>query len=546
MGAPGVTSRSPHSYSCLLSSSKLSGDAARSARWAIHGARVYTLDPALPAAEAVAIEGERIAAVGSSVQVRAALPGVSELDLGGGAALFPGLTDCHGHLLDLGDALSGLDLSKARDPQDLAAAVSKAAQSPGWIVGRGWDESGFPERALPDRALLDAAAPGRLVYLERTDGHAALVSSSALGAAGLAESSDPPGGRIQRRADGAPTGVLIDSAAERVRALITRPRPEVLEARLAAAARRCVELGLTCVHDAGTDTASYAALERLARRGELPLRVRAMARAAGADASEVRRCGPRGEGLLTLACAKLFLDGALGSRGAALLQDYADDPGNRGLLQAGDELAGSLAEWMRAGFQVALHAIGDRANALALDALERCRRALPPGDRRPRIEHAQVLRAEDLPRFARLGAVASMQPGHAVGDARWAKDRLGPERLRFAYAWRALLDAGAAVAFGSDFPIESPDPLLGICAACAPQGEGSASPAPLEPAEALAAYTAGAAWASFEESEAGRVAAGFRADLSAFSSDPMAAAPGERSKARAVLTVVEGRVVFSG
>jgi hypothetical protein len=521
-------------------------------RLLIAGALVRTGDPARPSVEAIGLEADRVAALGSAREVRARLPGAREIHLPG-ATLLPGLSDSHGHLLDLGQSLALLDLSGLSDPAQLASAVAvAAAEVPEWILGRGWDQSRYPGGAFPDRALLDAAAPGRRVFLERIDGHAALVSSRVLSDAGLLDIADPPGGRILRRADGSPTGVLVDAALEPARSLIPAPAPEALEQLLLAAAQRCAALGLTCVHDAGLDFDSLEALDRLAARGALPVRVYAMIRATDPRAARVRALGPRVGERLTLRCAKLFLDGALGSRGAALFDDYSDEPGNRGLLLCGGELTLALAAWMRAGFQVALHAIGDRANALALDALEQSLGSLPEADRadrRPRLEHAQVLRPMDLPRLVRLGAVASMQPTHATSDMGWAGARLGPQRLRGAYAWRSLLEAGAVLAFGSDFPIETPDPLRGIFAACARQDAGGGPVGGFLPeerltrAQAIAAYTSGPAWAAFDEARGGRLCEGSRADLSAFSVDLLDAPASELLSARAVLTVVGGRVV---
>jgi predicted amidohydrolase YtcJ len=310
-----------------------------------------------------------------------------------------------------------------------------------------------------------------------------------------------------------------------------------LESMLSQAARRCAAVGLTGVHDAGTDVEVFRCLERLAARDELPVRVYGMLHRADPKYGDSLEHGPIVGERLWLRCAKFFLDGALGSRGAALFEDYSDEPGNRGLLTGPEDLAGALVAAMSRGFQVACHAIGDRANAQALDAIAEAQRRTGRRDLRPRIEHAQVLRAEDLPRFAREGIIASLQPAHAGSDAAWAGKRLGPERLLCAYPLKALRAAGAALAFGSDFPIEDVDPLRGLRAACE---LGS-----LSSLEALEIFTRGAAFASFREGESGSLAVGKLADLTALDRDVIGE-PGALGEARARFTMVAGETSFGG
>jgi hypothetical protein len=486
------------------------------------GARVWTMDPARPYAEAVAWRGNRIVAVGSEAEARAAAPRAEVLRVEGGLVV-PGLTDAHGHLESLGRALTTVDLVGTRSYDEVVARVREAAAraAPGaWVRGRGWDQNDWESKEFPHHAALSAAAPDRPVYLTRIDGHAVLVNARAMELAGVSAATlDPAGGRVLRGTDGKPTGVLIDNAVD----LVKPPEPtrEERQALLRAAFQRCVSVGLTGVHDAGMEAETLEALRAL----DAPVRVYAML-LAGEDLS----APPREDGAV-----KIYADGALGSRGAWLFEDYSDDAGNRGLqLVNGVKLRAQVEHAARSGRQVAVHAIGDRANAEALDAFL----AAPVPLRRPRIEHAQVVRREDVEKFTRAGAVASMQPMHAASDMPWAPARLGPERIRGAYAWRWFLEAGVPLAFGSDFPVESPDPRLGIHAAMTARPEHA-----LSAEEAVRAFTSGAAYARFAEDRLGRVAPGYLADFTVFASEPRNA--GEWLTVKLAYTFVDGVVRWS-
>jgi predicted amidohydrolase YtcJ len=464
----------------------------------------------------------------------------------GGAALFPGITDAHGHLSGLGEALRQLDLSQAHSPEEVARRVARCARelpAEAWILGRGWDQESFPDRRFPEKAILDVAAPGHLVFLERVDGHAAWVSSTVLARAGINSNGlaiDPNAGRILRDVHGEPTGVLIGAAMDLAKKQIARPTRAELDRLMLAATERCASLGITQVHDAGLDLDAFEALERLAREQRLPIRVYAMEWSGDPRLDQVLARGPVRslcQGMLALCAIKVLLDGALGSRGAALNAGYCDEPMNRGLLAEPEKLFDRVRDWAGRGFQVAIHAIGDQANALALDALERVGRP----DLRPRIEHAQVLRPGDVDRFGRLGIIASMQPAHWLTDSAWAERRLGAQRLRGAYAWRPIERSGGVLVFGSDFPVADANPLLGLLAATSRPDRRDC----LSRLEALRAYTAGAAFASFTEAEAGRIVPGMRADLTAFTQNVLESLPEELLQIRPVLAVVAGRTVFS-
>ncbi|MFT3776594.1 MAG: amidohydrolase [Minicystis sp.] len=362
--------------------------------------------------------------------------------------------------------------------------------------------------------------------LERIDGHALWLNAAALKAAGIGKTTpDPPGGKIVRDAAGEPTGVLVDRAMNLAERSMPGAPPNVRARRIEKAAALAVSLGLTGVHEMGIDDETVAVYRTLAREGKLPLRVYAYLAGTGrVDSLPARKPDKDADGtaMFVLRGVKLFADGALGSRGAALLAPYDDDPGNTGLvITPPEELARAAKIAAQSGFQLAVHAIGDRANRSVLDAFAAAG-AGPGKDLRFRVEHAQIVAPEDIPRFAALGAVASMQPTHATSDMPWAEARVGPKRIRGAYAWRSILATGAHVAFGSDFPVEETSPMLGLYAAVTRQDDQGRPPGGWQPQErvtleeALRAFTGEAAWASFTEAHRGAIAPGFVADLTVF------------------------------
>ncbi|BDG06660.1 amidohydrolase [Anaeromyxobacter oryzae] len=517
---------------------------------------IHTLDPARPLAGAALLRDGRIACLGSEAECAArATPGAPRLALGAGCAI-PGLVDAHGHVFWLGRAALEVSCAGAASAEACAAlAAERARSTPAgrWIRGRGWDQNRWPGAAFPDAELLSRAVPGHPVFLTRVDGHMAWVNGAALEAAGIgAGTADPPGGRIARDAAGRPTGLLVDTAMDLVLRTLPRPAPAEREEALLAGLRALASLGLTGVHDAGCEPDVLDAYRRLAAADRLPLRVYAMidgtvplpelerALAAWRETPEV--------GLLEVRAVKLYADGALGSRGAALLDDYADDPGNRGLLlEPLEALRAKLVAVVRAGFQPAIHAIGDRANREVLHALREAgeaARAL-----RPRIEHLQILQASDLPVLAATGAIASMQPVHATSDGPWVAARLGAgtSRLAGAYAWRSVSRAGAVLAFGSDFPVEAPDPRAGLHAAETRRTADGTLFQPEEAVsrlEALRAFTAGAAYAAFAEGRRGTLREGLDADLTLFGEDVLAVPPEALPHLTVTHTIVGGRIAF--
>ena len=534
---------------------------------------IHTLDPARPRAEALLARDGRVVCLGSEQECRReARPGATVLGTGGGCAL-PGLADAHGHVVWHARGLEEVDCRGARSAAECAARVAAhaAAQGPAsstpgaggpaaarWIRGRGWDETRWDDPAPPRAALLDAAAPGWAVALERVDGHALWASTAALAQAGIGPGTpDPPGGRIARDASGRPAGLLVERAQEAVLSCLPAPSVAELMALIERGLADLARLGLTSVHDAGCTSSVLRAYGRLASAGALPLRVYAMidgTQAEGPFTAELARWTDEpGQGRLTVRAVKLFADGALGSRGAALLEPYADAPGERGLLLfPPGALRGRLARVLRAGFQPAVHAIGDAANRAVMEALASLAGELPVRALRPRLEHLQLVRPEDLPLLAASGAVASMQPVHAVSDAPWVAARLGEgsRALAGAYAWRQVLAAGVRLALGSDFPVESPDPRLGLHAAVTRRPAGAAGPwrpeERLTREEALHGFTTGAAWASFAEGRRGALRPGMDADLTLLGEDVLAVDEEALPGVPVLATVVGGRVEFLG
>jgi hypothetical protein len=520
------------------------------------GGIVHTLDPSRPRAEAIAVRGDRIAAVGSLQEVRRAVnPAAAVIDLAG-RTVTPGLVDGHCHLYGLGNASESLSLRGLKSPAEAAALVQKAAKerpAGEWIEGRGWDQNTWSPPEFPSHAALDAAAPSNPVALRRVDGHALWVNATAMRAAGVSrDTPDPPGGRILRSAAGEPSGVFIDRAMDLIEAKIPRDTPAIRERKILAAADAAVAAGITGVHEMGIDDDTVAVYRSLAKSGRLKLRVYALLSGEGQMESLPQRKpdrDPDGTAFFVLRAVKLFADGALGSRGAALLSPYVDEPTSSGLVLMGpDELRRAAELALKAGFQLGVHAIGDKANRMVLDAFEAAQKSAGARDVRFRIEHAQIVAPEDIPRFKALGVLASMQPTHATSDMPWAPARLGPSRLAGAYAWRTLLDAGARVVFGSDFPVEDVSPLLGIYSAVTRQDPAGSPPGGWLPKErvsldeALRLFTAEPAYASFTEARRGRIAPGFVADLTVL--DRALTPDRGLLEARADLTIVGGKIVF--
>jgi predicted amidohydrolase YtcJ len=515
----------------------------------------YPVQPPGRVEGSLAVRGGRIVYLGPAAGAAALRgPRTRVIDLAG-RTVTPGLIDAHSHLVGLGRALSEVDLTGAPTYDEVIRRVKDAAArvpAGTWVYGRGWDQNRWPGKAFPTHEALSAAVPGHPVWLTRVDGHAALVNARALQILGIdANTKDPSGGRFLRDAEGRPSGVLVDNAMD-VRDRLPAPPPAEIQRWLTAAGRHCVAFGLTTVTDMGIGQDEIDAYQALRKAGQLPLRAALFLTDNAALLDTWLKRGPEidPDARVNVRGVKLYADGALGSRGAALLEPYSDDPNNLGLLVTpGDHLEDVARRAVAAGFQVGIHAIGDRGCLVAIDAMEKALGG-PRPDARFRLEHTQIARVQDLERMAKLGIIASMQPTHATSDMPWAEDRLGPRRLERAYAWRKVLNDGGRLALGSDFPVESADPRLGLYAAVTRQdldGKPAGGWLPAERLtreEALRGFTLDAAWSLFLDKEVGSLEVGKRADLVVFARDIMAVPEREIPKVDVDLTLVDGAIAY--
>jgi predicted amidohydrolase YtcJ len=520
---------------------------------------IYTADAARPRVEAVAVRQGRIILAGDRAAAEALKgPATVIIDLRG-ATMFPGFTDAHAHLQEVGARELTLNLEGTPSIAALKEAIrgKVAVLPPGaLIVGRGWIETHWPEGRFPTRQDLDEAAPDQPVILERADGHAVVVNSKALALTGIDRQTVPPaGGAIRKDEAGEPTGMIVDDAVPLVAKLIPEPTPEFKAQAFRAAFAYESGRGWTGVHSMSVPFDEVLMLEDFARRGEAGLRVYNAVTPEGAD--RLLAEGPRdvADGRIITRTLKFYMDGALGSRGAALFYKYDDDDGT-GLIRM--QKAQTLPVWeaaLRKGIQVTTHAIGDRANHLVLDWYQEAFQAVPAAQRRVdpprwRVEHAQILALSDIPRFAALGVIPSMQPSHAIGDLDFAPKRLGDDRLAGAYAWASLIKAGAIIPGGSDAPVERGDPRIEFYAAVARKAlDGHSGPGwhpeqAVDRATALKMFTVWPAYASFREKDLGAIHVGMRADFSVFSADFMTVPAPQILKAKALMTVVDGKTEF--
>ena len=477
---------------------------------------------------------------------------------GAGGTVIPGLIDAHGHVYSHGRALLSVILTEAASEQEAAQRVANfAEENPEveWIQGRGWNQVLWESNEFPSAASLDAVVSDRPVWLGRVDGHAAWANSLAMELAGVtARSEDPEGGQIMRDAEGIPTGVFVDTAMGLVSGIIPEPGREEIKRALSVSMQDLAGWGLTSVHDAGSGSTVIASFRELLEAGEMPVRVNLML-AASDEFYEERLAEGRfrdENDFLAMHSVKVVGDGALGSRGAALLEEYSDDPGNTGLLRYNDEqLQYLMRAAMNADFQVNTHAIGDAANQIVLDSYEMLIRETGSRDLRHRVEHAQVLTFDDIQRFAELGVVPSMQATHATSDKNMAEDRLGSVRIQGAYAWRKLLDTGVKIANGSDFPVEHPNPFYGLHASVTRQDQRNEPDGGWYPEEnmtleeAFASFTIDAAWAGHQEEILGTLEPGKKADFLLLDRDLFDIPASEIWQIQVLETWVNGERVFS-
>ncbi len=522
----------------------------------VHNARVYTpVGDTVREYAGIVIENGKVQHL---LEAGATLPagsGIARIDAGGNSIL-PGLIDAHGHVLGLGQLKLQADL---RGSESVAAAVERvrrfalANADAGWIIGHGWNQVLWPDKKFPTAKDLDAVVADRPIVLSRVDGHAVWVNTRALKIAGITRSTaDPQGGQIVRDATGEATGVLVDTASALVEQHIPAPTDAELQRALHAAMSDVASLGLTGVHDAGISVRDYQAYRALGAAQRLPIRIYAML-ADGKEARATIEAGPKPaefDDRLQMRAVKASVDGALGSRGATMLQDYSDQPHHRGLMLYTAQQIATLADLTAGkGWQLNIHAIGDAGNRLALDTFEHELTAAQRTALRPRIEHAQIIALEDVPRFARLGVIASIQPTHATSDMNMAEDRVGPQRIQGAYAWRTLLNAGARLAGGSDFPVELANPFHGLYAAVTRQDRDGKPPGgwygkqKLTREEALRLFTIDAAYAAFMEERVGSLEPGKWADFILIDRDYFKVPESEIDDIQVLATYVAGERV---
>jgi predicted amidohydrolase YtcJ len=525
---------------------------------------IYTANERQPTAEAVAIRKDRIIFVGSNRDAQKYVGKTTRVVDLNGKTLLPGMTDAHHHLFGVGFREITLNLEGINSLEDFLAKVKARVDQtqPGaWVTGRGWIETFWKPPVFPTRWDLDKVAPNNPVFLDRADGHGAVANSAALKIARVDKNTPSPfGGEIsQDKQTGEPNGMLLDAAQDLVQRHIPGPTAEETERALILGVKRNIQLGWTQIQDAGGSYADVVLARRLYGEGKIKLRIYKALSAPGREAQQLFRDGPiigeQGH-RLTVRTVKLYADGSLGSRSAALLEPYSDKPDTSGFLTIKEEvLLPFLEEALRKGVQVETHAIGDRGNRFILDAYEKAFKAVPPAERkirepRWRIEHSQIVNPADIPRFAKLGVIPSMQPSHAIGDLHFAPSRLGIERLAGAYAWQSFIKSGSIVPGGSDAPVERGEPMIEFYAAVARKdmkgfsGEGWHSEEAVTREQALKMFTVWPAYAAFEEKLRGSIEIGKLADFTVLSADIMKIPEMEILKTRCVMTVIGGEIVY--
>lgn len=525
----------------------------------VTNARVYTADNTHPMAEAFAVRASRIVFIGSSREALALKGTSTRVVDANGRTIIPGMVDAHAHLGNFALSLRNVDLTGTRSYDEVIARVverSKKVAKGAWIEGRGWDQNDWGDTRFPTHEKLSAALPDNPVVLTRIDGHAVLANAAAMRAANVtASSTDPSGGRILRDASNNPTGVLIDNAQSLATRAVPAPRGDEVRGAVKDAVTELHRWGLTGMHDAGASRPQIELYESMSKAGELEIRLDAMISDDSAAISHFFAMGPRSalyDGRMWVRSVKLYADGALGSRGAALLEPYSDDPNNSGLLVSPPAHIRDVAERaLKAGFQVNTHAIGDRGNRIVLDAYEAALKAVPTADHRFRVEHAQIIAPDDIPRFAQLGVIPSMQASHQTSDMYWAEKRIGQTRLLGAYAWQSLIASGVVIPNGSDAPVEQINPLISFHASVSRQDAnnwpagGWFADQKMSREDGLRSMTLWPAYAAFQEKDLGSLTIGKFADFVILDQDIMRVPSELILRTNVMNTYVGGKEVYT-
>jgi predicted amidohydrolase YtcJ len=542
----------------LVAIGAAAANAQQTAELIVTNARIYTVDESRPMAAALAVKDGRVLFAGSEREALVLRGPSTRLVDAHGNTVVPGIVDAHAHLLGLGFSLASVKLAETRSYDEvIRLVVERAAHVPAgrWIQGRGWDQNKWGDTRFPTHDALSRATPDNPVALTRIDGHAILANAAAMKAAGITPATqDPEGGRLERTAGGEPTGVFVDNAKQLIQRVVPRPTKDEVHQATLAAIREAQRFGLTGMHDAGEPREVIEVFEEMAKAGEFGLRGYIMVSDNAADVAHYFERGPQSGlygGHLWIRTIKLYADGALGSRGAALLDPYSDDPKNSGLLLSTPEHLKDVAtRALKAKFQIATHAIGDRGNRNVLDAYEAALNAVPASDHRFRIEHAQILNFADIPRFAKLGVIPSMQGVHQASDMTWVPARIGYARSLGAYAWRSLLNTGVVVPNGSDCPVERINPLFSFHAAITRTDDDDWPPGGWFPAEkmtrdeALKSITIWPAFAAFQEQTAGSLTPGKYADFVILDQDIMRVPDQLILKTNVLATYIGGKAVY--
>lgn len=525
----------------------------------IIGGKVVTIDNNFSITEAVAVQGDRIIFVGANKDVKKYITDKTKVIKLNGELVLPGLVDSHGHLTGYGKSLEHIDLVGTNSFQEVLNLVKEKVKTvePGeWIRGRGWDQNDWEIKEFPSHRALSKISPDNPVMLSRIDGHAILVNQKAMEIAGIdSNTPDPDGGKIFHESNGKPTGIFLDNAEILITDHIHKYSTEKIRGIIQNAANRCAEFGLTGMHDAGIPISRIDDYKFLIDNYKMPLRINAML--SDTVVSNLKgflqkyKIDSYGNDFLRVKSVKLYADGALGSRGAALLEPYSDDPENSGLLVTGNSHMLEVCKAaLESDFQVCTHAIGDKAIRTMLDIYEEALQEKPKGDHRFRIEHSQIVNIADIPRYAELGIIPAMQPQHAVSDMPWTEDRIGPERVKGAYAFRSFLDDGVIIPCGSDFPVEIPNPLIGIHNAVTrqdargyPKG-GWLPEQKMTIEEVIKGYTIWAAYAAFQENILGSIEVGKYADFTILNRDILTIEPIEILNTKPIYTIVGGEIQY--